>query len=65
MVAPVIIYGSPVFRKSSADITREDNIPEIAETLFSTLKNAKSIGLAGLQVNLLKRAFVIDTSTLS
>jgi len=65
MVAPVILYGSPVLRKSSADITGEDNIPGISETLFSTLKNAKGIGLAGPQVNLLKRAFVIDTSPLS
>jgi len=65
MVAPVILYGSPVLRKHSADITEEDNVPVIAETLFSTLKNAKGIGLAGPQVNLLKRVFVIDTSLLS
>ncbi|MCU0473752.1 MAG: peptide deformylase [Bacteroidales bacterium] len=65
MVAPVILYGSPVLRKSSADITGEDNITGISETLFSTLKNAKGIGLAGPQVSLLKRAFVIDTSPLS
>jgi peptide deformylase len=45
MVAPVILYGSPVLRKSSADITGEDNITGISETLFSTLKNAKGIGL--------------------
>jgi peptide deformylase len=65
MTAPVILYGSPVLRKSSADITEEDNIPEIAEMLFSTLKNAEGIGLAGPQINLLKKAFVIDTSPLS
>ncbi len=65
MVAPVILYGSPVLRKYSADITEEDHITDIAETLFSTLKNARGIGLACPQINLLKRAFVIDTSPLS
>jgi peptide deformylase len=33
--------------------------------LFNTLKNAEGIGLAGPQINLLKKAFVIDTSPLS
>jgi len=65
MFAPVILYGSPVLRKSSADITEKDNVPGFSETLFSTLKNAKGIGLAGTQVNILKRVFVIDTSPLS
>lgn len=65
MTAPVILYGSPILRKYSADITEEDNIPEITEMLFSTLKNAEGIGLAGPQINLLKKAFVIDTSPLS
>jgi len=65
MTAPVILYGSPILRKYSADITEEDNIPEITEMLFNTLKNAEGIGLAGPQINLLKKAFVIDTSPLS
>jgi peptide deformylase len=64
MVVPIILYGSSVLRKNSADITEEDNIREISEMLFDTLKKANGIGLASPQIDLLKRAFVIDTSPL-
>lgn len=33
--------------------------------LFETLKKAKGVGLAAPQINLIKRAFVIDTSPLN
>lgn len=62
MVAPIILYGSSVLRKYSAEITEEDNVIKISEMLSDTLKKAGGIGLAGPQINLLKRAFVIDTS---
>lgn len=64
MVVPIILYGSSVLRKHSTDITEEDNIQEISEMLFHTLKNANGIGLAGPQIGLLQKAFVIDTSPL-
>jgi len=64
MVVPIILYGSSVLRKHSTDITEEDNIIEISDKLFQTLKNAEGIGLAGPQIKILKRAFVIDTSPL-
>ena len=65
MIAPIILYGSPVLRKHSISIIEEDNILKITEMLFDTLKKAEGIGLAGPQIGLLKRAFVIDTSSLS
>jgi peptide deformylase len=64
MIVPIILYGSSVLRKHSTEITEEDNIPEITEMLFDTLKKAEGIGLSGPQINILKRAFVIDTSPL-
>ncbi len=64
MVAPVILYGSSVLRKHSIDVTEEDNIAEITGMLFDTLKNAEGIGLAGPQIDFLKRVLVIDTSPL-
>ena len=64
MVVPIIMYGSPVLRKHSTEVTEEDDIQKIADELFATLKNAKGIGLAAPQINLLKRVFVIDTSPL-
>jgi len=65
MIVPIILYGAPVLRKHSAEVNEEDNIREIRDSLFATLKKAEGIGLAAPQVNLLKRAFVIDTSPLT
>ena len=65
MVVPIILYGSSVLRKHSAEVNEEDNIQEIVDSLFATLKKAEGIGLAAPQINLLKRAFVIDTSPLN
>jgi len=64
MTVPILLYGSSVLRKKSTDITDEDNVLEITLMLFDSLKNAKGIGLAAPQINLLKKAFVIDTSPL-
>ena len=64
MVVPIILYGSPVLRKHSAEVNEDDNIQEISDSLFATLKKAEGIGLAAPQINLLKRIFVIDTSPL-
>ena len=65
MVVPIILYGSSVLRKHSAEVNEEDNIQEIVDSLFVTLKEAKGIGLAAPQINILKRTFVIDTSPLN
>ena len=65
MIVPIILYGAPVLRKHSAEVNEEDNIQEIGDSLFATLKKAEGIGFAAPQINLLKRAFVIDTSPLT
>ena len=65
MVVPIILYGSSVLRKHSAEVNEKDNIQEIVDSLFATLKEAEGIGLAAPQINILKRAFVIDTSPLN
>jgi len=65
MTAPIILYGSSVLRKHSAEVTENDNIQEISDMLFGTLKKAEGIGLAAPQISLLKRVFVMDTSLLT
>ncbi|HZK61979.1 MAG TPA: peptide deformylase [Anaerovoracaceae bacterium] len=64
MVVTIILYGSSILRKHSEEVTEEDNILDISQMLFDTLKKAEGIGLSCPQINLLKRAFVIDTSPL-
>jgi len=62
MVVPVILYGSSVLRKHSAEVIEEDNVLKIKEFLFDTIKTNEGIGLAAPQIGLLKRVFVIDTN---
>lgn len=65
MTVPVILYGSSVLRKHSAEVTEKDLIGDISGSLFKTLEINGGIGLAAVQVNILKTIFVIDTSILN
>jgi peptide deformylase len=65
MIVPIIKYASPILRKHSIDVTGEDNLSQLSEDLFDTLKKARGIGLAAPQAGVLKRTFVIDTSPLT
>lgn len=62
MIVPIILYGSSVLRKTSVEVTPDDNIREMGALLLDTVKKAEGIGLAAPQINLLKRIIVIDTS---
>ena len=64
MIVPIIKYGSPILRKHSGIVSEEDNLIQISANLFDTLKKEGGIGLAAPQTGILKRAFVIDTSTM-
>jgi peptide deformylase len=65
MVVPIILYGSPILRKHSFAVTRHDDLQQLSQDLFDTVKKSGGIGLAAPQAGLLKRAFVIDTSPFS
>jgi len=64
MTVPVILYGSSILRRHSAEITWDDDPVQKIKDLFDTLKEKEGIGLAGPQIGVLKRIFVIDTSPL-
>ncbi|MDD3321962.1 MAG: peptide deformylase [Paludibacter sp.] len=61
----IIKYGSHILREKSIEVIEKDNIALIVENLFSTLKKEGGLGLAGPQVGIQKRIFVIDTSPLA
>jgi peptide deformylase len=65
MIVKILKYGSPVLRKHSEKVTKEENIKQIIADLFDTLKKEGGIGLAAPQTGVLKRIFVMDTSPLS
>jgi len=65
MNVPVVLYGSPILRENAYKVTEEDVSGQFAVNLRDTLKNAKGLGLAGPQIGILKRIFVIDTTPLA
>ena len=64
MLVPIIEYGSPILRKQSCSVEKGDNLEELSENLFDKVKEKHGVGLAAPQIGILKRVFVIDTSSL-
>jgi peptide deformylase len=65
MVSKVLKYGSTLLRKQSVEITKADNITQLSDNLFDTLKKEGGIGLAAPQIGVLKRAFVMDSNPIA
>jgi peptide deformylase len=66
MILPIYIYGHPVLRKVTQDIDATyPNLKELIDNMYETMYNADGIGLAGPQVGLEDRVFVIDLSPLA
>ena len=60
---PIVIYGDPVLREVSEEITEIDQeVRDLVSDMVDTLKNAQGLGLSAVQVGVLKRLFVIDLS---
>ncbi len=67
MILPIYIYGHPVLRKMTKDINPENypNLNELIDNMFETMYHAEGVGLAGPQVGLEDRIFVVDLSPLA
>ena len=62
-VLPIIKLGHPSLRKVAEPISEFDEaLSELADNMIDTMEANEGIGLAGPQVNILKRIFVIDLS---
>lgn len=62
-VLPIIKLGHPSLRKVAEPISEFDEaLRELAENMIDTMEVNEGIGLAGPQVNILQRIFVIDLS---
>jgi peptide deformylase len=60
-VLPIIKLGHPALRKEASEISDiTEDIRELAANMIDTMQLHEGIGLAGPQVNVLKRIFVID-----
>ena len=66
MILPIVAYGDAVLRKKAKDISADyPKLKELVENMFETMYNASGVGLAGPQVGLSLRIFVIDATPFS
>lgn len=66
MILPIYIYGHPVLRKVSEDISADyPNLKELISNMFETLTESDGVGLAAPQIGLNIRLAVIDLDVLS
>lgn len=63
MILPVVVYGDPVLKKKTQNIT--ENYPDlqtIIDNMYETMYNAKGVGLAAPQIGLPISIFIIDST---
>ena len=59
----IVIEPDPILRKESAPIEKVDNdLRKLLDDMLETMYAAPGIGLAAVQVGILKRLIVIDIS---
>jgi peptide deformylase len=60
-VRPLHLLGSPVLRQRAANIARvDDEVRQLVDDLFETMRAAKGVGLAANQVGVAQRVAVVD-----
>ena len=61
MLLPIYIYGHPILRKISEDITPDyKDLPKLLEDMWQTMYESDGVGLAAPQIGKSIRIFVID-----
>ncbi len=65
MQLPIYLFGHPVLRKVSDDITPDyPELPKLIDDMFETMYKSDGIGIAAPQVGKAIRLFVIDATPL-
>jgi len=64
MILPIYLYGQPILRKVTKDITPDyPNLKTLLDNMFETMYKADGVGLAAPQIGLEDRILVIDLSS--
>lgn len=64
MFLPIVIYGHPILRKVSEDITMDySELEKFIRDMFQTMDEADGVGLAAPQVGRNIRLFTVDGNT--
>jgi len=65
MILPIYLYGHPILRKVTKDITPDyPNLKTLLDNMFETLHKSDGIGLAAPQIGLEDRILVVDLNLL-
>lgn len=66
MVYPVIVFGSPVLRKVTKEITKDyTGLHQLINDMFETMYVADGVGLAAPQIGKSIRIFVVDATPMA
>jgi peptide deformylase len=66
MILPIYLYGQPILRKATENITRDyPELNSLIDNMFQTMYNSDGVGLAAPQVGLPIRLFVIDATPMA
>ncbi len=66
MIYPIVLYGSPLLRKTSKDITPDqEGLDNLIEDMFETMYVSDGVGLAAPQIGKSLNLFVIDASPMA
>lgn len=61
MIYPIVAYGDPVLRKKCLPIVKgEMDVQKLVEDMYETMYGASGVGLAGPQIGIDKRIFIVD-----
>ncbi len=62
MIREILTFDNPILREHSEIVEKfDEELGELLDDMYETMKNAEGIGLAAPQVGVLKRVVVIDT----
>lgn len=63
---PIVIYGDPVLREVSKPVDKIDQqVKDLVSDLTDTLRKARGLGLAAVQIGVAKRVFLVDLSVVN
>jgi peptide deformylase len=62
-ILPILALPDPLLRKTSAPVERvDDDLRKLADDMLETMYDAPGVGLAAVQVGVLRRLIVLDTA---
>jgi peptide deformylase len=60
MIYPIVVYGDPVLRTRAKDIKEGEDLKQLIQDMYDTMRVAQGIGLAAPQIGKALRLFVVD-----